>query len=120
MSLPTIEIGLPGWTLRAWRAADAEALARYADNLRIWRHMSDAFPHPYPIELAQHWVTHGHVDFGGDNWAIALHDEAAGGGGLHPGAVARSATGSASRSGATASARRSCAYCPGWRSRDRR
>lgn len=85
MSLPTIELGLSGWTLRAWREDDAEPLVLHADNLRVWRNMSDAFPNPYTTEVARHWVTRGHLEFGGDHWAIALHDVAVGGCGIHPG-----------------------------------
>jgi [ribosomal protein S5]-alanine N-acetyltransferase len=86
MPLPTLPLGIDGWCLRAWRAADAESLARYANNERVWRNMSEAFPHPYSLALAQHWVDRGHIDFGGDNWAIAFDDEAVGGCGLHQGA----------------------------------
>lgn len=88
MSLPTIELGLPGWTLRAWRDGDADSLVRHADDPRVWRNMSDAFPHPYTIEIARHWVARGHIDFGGDNWAIAWQDEGVGGCGVHPGSGA--------------------------------
>jgi ribosomal-protein-alanine N-acetyltransferase len=86
MSLPTLALGIDGWSLRAWRVSDAESLARYANNERVWRNMSEAFPHPYTLELAREWVARGHVDFGGDNWAIAFGDEAVGGCGLHQGA----------------------------------
>jgi RimJ/RimL family protein N-acetyltransferase len=86
VTLPTLELGIDGWTLRAWRATDAESLAQHANNLRVWRNMSDAFPHPYTLEVARHWVDRGHVDFGGDNWAIAFEDEAVGGCGLAQGA----------------------------------
>ena len=47
--------------------------------------MSDRFPHPYTLAIAEHWVRHGHVDFGGDNWAIAFEDQAVGGCGIHVG-----------------------------------
>ena len=80
--LPTIALGLPGWALRAWRAGDAPALALHANNVNVWRSMSDAFPHPYTLEIAQQWVTRGHIDFGGDNWAITCNDVAVGGGGI--------------------------------------
>jgi RimJ/RimL family protein N-acetyltransferase len=84
-TLPTLALGIDGWCLRAWRAADAGSLARYANNERVWRNMSEAFPHPYTLALAQHWVGRGHIEFGGDNWAIAWQDEAVGGCGLHQG-----------------------------------
>lgn len=81
--LPTLDIGLPGWTLRAWRADDAAALAQHADNPNVWLWMSDSFPHPYTEDIARHWVTRGHIDFGGDNWAITKDDAALGGCGIH-------------------------------------
>lgn len=82
--LPTLGLGLPGWALRAWRGGDADSLARHADNFEVWRWMSDGFPQPYTRAIAEHWVARGHIEFGGDNWAIALGDEAVGGCGIHP------------------------------------
>lgn len=83
--LPTIALGADGWTLRAWRESDAPALAHHANNINVWRWMSDSFPHPYTLEMAEYWVTRGHLEFGGGaNWAIALRDEAVGGCGVHP------------------------------------
>jgi [ribosomal protein S5]-alanine N-acetyltransferase len=82
--LPTIALGIEGWTLRAWRSGDAATLARHANNIEVWRWMSDSFPHPYTREIAEHWVTRGHIEFGGDNWAIACGEEAVGGCGVVP------------------------------------
>lgn len=84
-ALPTLPLGIDGWCLRAWRTADAPSLARHANDERVWRNMSEGFPHPYTLEIARHWVERGHVDFGGTNWAIAFDDEAVGGCGIHPG-----------------------------------
>ena len=81
--LPTLDIGLDGWTLRAWREGDASALSEHANNPKVWRNMSDSFPHPYTLEIAEHWVRRGHIDFGGDNWAIAYEDQVVGGCGIH-------------------------------------
>ncbi len=81
---PTLDLGLPGWTLRAWREGDAPSLAAHADNERVWRWMSDSFPHPYTQAIAEHWVARGHVDIGGTHWAIALEDRAVGGCGVIP------------------------------------
>lgn len=83
--LPTLDLGLPGWCLRAWREADAPLLARHADNPNVWRWMSDGFPHPYTLAIAEHWVRTGHVEFGGDNWAIDCNGQAVGGCGINPG-----------------------------------
>lgn len=84
-ALPTLPLGIDGGCLRAWRPGDAASLSRHANDERVWRNMSEGFPHPYTLEIAQHWVERGHVDFGGSNWAIALDDEAVGGCGIHPG-----------------------------------
>jgi [ribosomal protein S5]-alanine N-acetyltransferase len=83
-ALPTLDLGLPGWALRAWREHDAPSLAAHASNVNVWRWMSDGFPHPYTLEIAEHWVRRGHIDFGGDNWAIAFEGVAVGGGGVAP------------------------------------
>ncbi len=80
--VPSLDLGVPGWTLRAWRDSDAPALAHHANNVNVWRWMSDSFPHPYTLEMAEHWVTRGHIEFGGDNWAVAYNDEAVGGAGI--------------------------------------
>ena len=82
---PTIALGLDGWVLRAWRAGDAAELAEHASNANVWRNMSDTFPHPYTLAMAEYWVRQGHIDFGGDNWAITLDDTAVGGCGIHQG-----------------------------------
>lgn len=40
-------------SLRPWRAADAEALVRYANNRKVWLNLRDAFPHPYTAASGQ-------------------------------------------------------------------
>ena len=88
MTLPTLALGVQGWVLRAWRETDAASLAAQADDPGVWRNMSEGFPHPYTLEIAEHWVRRGHLDFGGDNWAIAFEDQAVGGCGVHVGSGA--------------------------------
>lgn len=80
--LPTLDIGVEGWTLRAWREGDAPALSLHAGNPNVWRNMSDSFPFPYTLAIAEDWVRQGHIDFGGDHWAIAFEDQALGGCGI--------------------------------------
>ncbi len=83
MSLPTLALQSPGWTLRAWRDDDAEALARAANDDAILRWMSDTWPEPYTLKDAQWWVREGQMATG-KNWAICLHDVPQGGCGLSP------------------------------------
>ncbi len=81
--LPAIELGLPGWRLRPWRPEDAPSLAANANDSEVSRWMSDGFPHPYTLAIAEEWVARGHIDFGGKIWAICCDDVAVGGGGIH-------------------------------------
>ncbi|RVT88670.1 GNAT family N-acetyltransferase [Inhella crocodyli] len=83
MSLPTLALPHPGWTLRPWRSTDAEALARAANDDEVLRWMSDTWPEPYTLKDAQWWVDEGQLAMG-DNWAICLHDVPQGGCGLSP------------------------------------
>jgi ribosomal-protein-alanine N-acetyltransferase len=85
VTLPTLRLTTQGWALRAWRAEDAQSLADQANDEAVWRNMSEGFPHPYTLEIARHWVERGHVEFGGDNWAITVGDTAVGGCGIHTG-----------------------------------
>ncbi|NUM53580.1 MAG: GNAT family N-acetyltransferase [Candidatus Hydrogenedentes bacterium] len=42
--------------LRRWRRGDEDALVRYASNRKIWRNLSDRFPHPYTLDVAREWI----------------------------------------------------------------
>lgn len=71
--------------LRRWREDDAEALARHADNRRIWINLRDRFPHPYTLEDAREWI--GRCLAAADpplNVAIEHAGEPIGGIGLQP------------------------------------
>jgi RimJ/RimL family protein N-acetyltransferase len=71
--------------LRDWREEDAPALARYADNRRIWLNLRDLFPHPYRLEHAREFIRR----VGGLQprtvFALATPREAIGSIGLSPG-----------------------------------
>jgi ribosomal-protein-alanine N-acetyltransferase len=42
--------------LRTLQPADAETMARYANNEGIWQNVRDYFPHPYRLEDAQTFI----------------------------------------------------------------
>ena len=42
--------------VRPWNAADAESLVAQANDRRVWLGLRDAFPHPYGIEDARHFI----------------------------------------------------------------
>lgn len=51
-----MEIRLEHCTLRPWRAGDEPALARHANNRKVWLNLRDLFPHPYTPADAKAWV----------------------------------------------------------------
>jgi ribosomal-protein-alanine N-acetyltransferase len=42
--------------IREWSAEDATDLAREANDRRVWLTLRDAFPHPYELEDAKHFI----------------------------------------------------------------
>ncbi|RPH99587.1 MAG: N-acetyltransferase [Calditrichaeota bacterium] len=43
-------------SVRLWRRDDAPAVARHADNRKIWLNLRDAFPFPYALADAQRFI----------------------------------------------------------------
>lgn len=43
--------------LRFPKPEDAEKIAFYANNRKIWLNVTDNFPHPYTLEIAQEWIS---------------------------------------------------------------
>eukprot|EP01122_Echinamoeba_exundans_P002688 TRINITY_DN12649_c0_g1_i1.p1 TRINITY_DN12649_c0_g1~~TRINITY_DN12649_c0_g1_i1.p1 ORF type:complete len:197 (-),score=22.21 TRINITY_DN12649_c0_g1_i1:76-666(-) len=78
--------------LRSWEAGDEEALAKLANNEKVWKNLLDEFPHPYTIDHAKSWISmcqDGPIRFA--NVAICLYDDSEksklipiGGIGVHP------------------------------------
>jgi RimJ/RimL family protein N-acetyltransferase len=52
-----MELRLTSCVVRSFRLADAEPLARHADNRKIWLNLRDAFPHPYALADAREFIT---------------------------------------------------------------
>jgi len=73
------------YAVRDWRPEDATAVARYANNRRIWLNLRDAFPHPYTHRDAEAFIQ-GVMGMNPPTvFAIAHGDEAIGSIGLVPG-----------------------------------
>jgi len=51
-----VRIQLATCEVRSWRAADADALVKYANNKRIWQNLRDRFPHPYTPRSAAEFL----------------------------------------------------------------
>lgn len=42
--------------LRPLKLSDAESIAKYADNINVWKNLTDIFPHPYSIKNAIEFI----------------------------------------------------------------
>ncbi len=72
------------WCVRSFVAADAEAIARYANNRHVSINLRDSFPYPYTIFDAKRWLKHVKHQHPEVSWAIASDVEVIGGIGIHP------------------------------------
>jgi RimJ/RimL family protein N-acetyltransferase len=73
-----MEIELSNATLRAWRVGDEESLVRHANSRTIWRNLRDAFPHPYTLADASHWIEVANPTEKITNFAIVVDGSAVG------------------------------------------
>ena len=65
--------------VRSWQAADAEAVARQANDRRVWLGLRDAFPHPYGVEDARRFIAMAHEKSPQTFFAIEAAGRLAGG-----------------------------------------
>jgi [ribosomal protein S5]-alanine N-acetyltransferase len=82
------EISLPcanGVFLRAPQPADAEAMARHANNREVWLNLRDRMPHPYSIEDARAFIELIEDQDPRVQFSIDVNGEVVGGIGLVPG-----------------------------------
>jgi ribosomal-protein-alanine N-acetyltransferase len=62
--------------IRLWQEGDEEALARLANNHRIWRNLTNRFPHPYEHADAVAWVAGANLQpENAQHFAIVVDDE---------------------------------------------
>ena len=64
--------------IRDFRPDDAEAVAKYANNRKIWLQLRDAFPHPYWIEDAREFISRVTAQTPRTVFAIATEEEVIG------------------------------------------
>lgn len=77
-----MEIKLSKSTLRPWQPGDEESLVRHSNNRNVWRNLRDAFPHPYTLADAKHWLQIANPSTPITNFAIVVEGAAVGGIGL--------------------------------------
>jgi RimJ/RimL family protein N-acetyltransferase len=72
-------------TIRPWRRDDAESIARYANNRKIWLGVRDLFPHPYTIHDAHEFLQRVMSEQPELKFCVEVDGVAVGGIGVHPG-----------------------------------
>jgi ribosomal-protein-alanine N-acetyltransferase len=75
----TVELALKTCTVRSYRAEDAESLASYADNRKVWQNLRDGFPHPYTVDHAKAFIQRALRSSPETMFAIRVDGAAAGG-----------------------------------------
>jgi len=78
---PSVRIptALRDCVLRPWHAGDQADLVRHANNRKVWRNLTHAFPHPYTDADAQQWLRIVSEQGRSVHLAIEVQGEAAGG-----------------------------------------
>jgi [ribosomal protein S5]-alanine N-acetyltransferase len=69
-------------SIRSYRDTDAQSLARYANNRKVWLNLRDGFPHPYTPENARSFIEMVSRQNPTTFFAIASPTEAIGGIGI--------------------------------------
>ena len=73
-----MQIVCPGFLLRPLVAADAESLARHANDHDVWKNLRDRFPHPYTVADARDYIEHVASRAVQTSFGIVVGDEAVG------------------------------------------
>jgi RimJ/RimL family protein N-acetyltransferase len=71
------------WRVRSLTPADAEAIAKYANNRNVSINLRDSFPYPYTLADARKWLRSVATRQPETAWAIASSREVVGGIGIH-------------------------------------
>ncbi|MGC4085066.1 MAG: GNAT family protein [Vicinamibacterales bacterium] len=74
-----MRIDLNSCRVRSWEAGDATAIAKYANNHRIWINLRDRFPHPYTRNHAVSFIRRVELNKPETTFCIEVDGEAAGG-----------------------------------------
>jgi len=74
-----IRTNLAGCCLRPWTHEDKSALVRNANNRKVWRNLTETFPHPYTPEDAEYWLSIANQAEPSIHLAIELDGMAVGG-----------------------------------------
>ena len=78
----TMRLPLGVCDVRSWRPADAASIVEHANNRKVWRNLTDRFPHPYGPEDAERWFCMLEGMREPTHWAIEVEGHAVGGVGV--------------------------------------
>jgi ribosomal-protein-alanine N-acetyltransferase len=79
-----VQLEIGDYLIRDFVPEDAPAIARYANNPKIWINLRDGFPHPYTLRDAEDFLERVSSDDPRNIFAIASETEAIGAIGLMP------------------------------------
>lgn len=68
--------------VRDWARGDRESIVPYANNRKVWRNLTDRFPHPYGPQDADRWFAMLEAMREPTHWAIEVEGHAVGGVGV--------------------------------------
>ncbi|HUR32735.1 MAG TPA: GNAT family protein [Vicinamibacterales bacterium] len=74
-----MRLSLDNCSVRSWEFDDVPAVARHANNRRIWLNLRDRFPHPYTTSDSLSFIRRVRATHPETNFAIDVHGEAVGG-----------------------------------------
>jgi hypothetical protein len=77
-----IRTDLQDCSLRPWQSGDKAALVRNGNNRKVWRNLTDLFPHPYTEADADYWLSFANRAALSVHLAIEFEGEAVGGIGI--------------------------------------
>lgn len=78
-------IDVDGFSLRDWRADDAQTLVIHANDAQVARCLGERFPHPYTHDDATAFIAHALHSAHEKSYAIEINGEVAGCVGVNPG-----------------------------------
>ena len=68
--------------MRPFREGDEPELSAAADDVRVWRHLRDRFPHPYTVADARQWIACAREESPPQNLAVTRDGRVVGGIGI--------------------------------------
>lgn len=80
-----MQLVLERCTVRPWRLADAESIAKHANNRKIWVAVRDLFPYPYTVQDAREFLHRATSEQPEMKFCVEIGHAAVGGIGVHPG-----------------------------------